>query len=394
VRYVLTAINSSNEVAVLDIDGADEASVRDAACARGYAVLVVKRAGLIGVPAREPKFPTTLFSIELLALLEAGLNIVEALQTLAEKESRPRQRQVLDGVLSSLFRGQPLSRAFEEFPRAFSPLYVATLRSSERTGDVKQALSRYIAYQEEFERVRKKLLAVLIYPAILMVVGLLVLGFLMLYVVPRFARVYEDAAFDLPLFSALLLTVGQWIEHHGIATFVVLAAAAAGAAYTLSRRRVRGVLLERLYRNASLGARLRVYQLGRFYRTVAMLLKAGIPALKAFQMVSDLLPSNMREQLAAALASLNDGKPMSVALSSAGLTTPVAQRMLAVGERGGNMGEMMDRIARFCDEETARFVDTFARVFEPVLMALLGLAVGAIVVLMYMPIFELAGSIR
>src|SRR3989442_3740843 len=376
------------------MDGADEASVCEAARARGFAVLAVRRPGLPALPAAEPRFQTTLFSIELLALLEAGLNVVEALQTLAEKESKPRQRQVLDGVLTSLFRGQALSQAFEEFPRAFSPLYVATIRSSERTGDVKQALSRYIAYQEEFDRVRKKLVAALIYPAILLIVGLLVLGFLILYVVPRFARVYEDAAFDLPFFSSLLLTLGQWIEHHGIATFAVLAGAAAAAAHALSRQRVRGALLERLYRNAALGARLRVYQLGRFYRTVAMLLKAGIPAPKAFQMVADLLPPNMRQQVAVALASLNEGKPMSVALSSADLTTPVAARMLAVGERGGNMGEMMDRIARFCDDETARFVDAFARIFEPVLMALLGLAVGGIVVLMYMPIFELAGSIR
>ena len=392
-RYALTAIDRSNQVVAVDIDGDDEASVRETARSRGYAVLTVRRPAF-ALPRPEPAFAVTLFSIELLSLLDAGLNVVEALQTLAEKEIRRGQRRVLDGILAALSRGEPLSQALEEFPRTFSALYVATIRSSERTGDLKEALSRYIAYEEEFDRVRKKLTAARIYPAILAVVGTLVLGFLMFYVVPRFARVYEEAAFDLPFFSALLVAVGQAVEHHGVAILSVFIACAAGLAFSLSRPRTRTVLLDALYRNRAIGARLRVYQLGRFYRTVAMLLKDGIPALRAFQMVAELLPLNMRAQLAGALVSLNEGNPMSAALAAAGLTTPVAARMLAVGEKGGHMGEMMNRIAQFCDDETARYLDTFMRAFEPVLMALLGLAVGGIVVLMYMPIFELAGSIR
>jgi general secretion pathway protein F len=125
-----------------------------------------------------------------------------------------------------------------------------------------------------------------------------------------------------------------------------------------------------------------------------MLLRAGIPALRAFEMVTGLLASNLRAQLARAIGLVGEGGPMSTALASTGLATPVAVRMLLVGERSGRMGEMMDRIARFHDEETARFVDAFTRIFEPLLMAALGIAVGVVVVLMYMPIFELAGSIR
>jgi general secretion pathway protein F len=393
-KFVLTAVDSRHQVVAFDLDGPDERTVRELAETRGYAVITVKRKGLFALPASERGFSTTLFSIELHALLEAGLNVVEALQTLAEKETKPKAREILTGLLDSLFRGQALSQALEGYSQFFSPLYIATIRSSERTGDVKQALARYITYQEDFERVRKKLFAALLYPAILVVVGALVLCFLILYVVPRFARVYDDAAIELPFFSGLLLALGRWIEHNGIAAALALAAIVTACLYAASRPNLRAAFLAQLYQSSSAGMRLRVYQLGRFYRTVAMLLKAGVPALKAFEMVSSLLPPHMQIHLADASASLREGKQISVALTSAGLATPVATRMLAVGERGGQMGEMMDRISRFCDEETARFVDSFTRVFEPLLMAILGLAVGAVVVLMYMPIFELAGSIR
>ena len=139
---------------------------------------------------------------------------------------------------------------------------------------------------------------------------------------------------------------------------------------------------------------MKVYQLSRLYRTLGMLLRAGIPAVRAFDMVRDLLSDHLRLSLAKARTRIAEGQPMSTALDEMGLATPVALRMMLVGERSGDMGEIMGRIARFHDEETARYIDWFTRAFEPLLMAVLGLAVGGVVVLMYMPIFELAGSIQ
>ncbi len=393
-RFVLKAVDAAHRVVVFDLEAGDEAGARSAAKQRGLAVVSLRRKGGALWIRRTVSFPATLFSIELAALLDAGLNIVEALNALAEKAPAGKQREVLAGLLEALQKGESFSAAVGGFPQAFSPLYVATIRSSERTGDVKEALARYIAYQEELDKVRKKVLAALLYPAILCVVGTLVLGFLMLYVVPRFARVYEDISSDLPFFSGLLLSVGGWIERNGFIALGAIGAALSAAIYCLSRESVRAALIDRLWHTPSIGEHMRVYQLARLYRTVGMLLRAGIPAVKAFEMVSGLLSPNLRMQLDRATTLLEEGTAISAALASTGLATPVAMRMMVVGERSGRMGELMDRSARFCDEETARFVDTFTHVFEPVLMALLGLAVGAVVVLMYMPVFELAGSLQ
>ena len=149
-----------------------------------------------------------------------------------------------------------------------------------------------------------------------------------------------------------------------------------------------------LWRFPALGSRMKVYQLARLYRTAGMLLNAGIPAVKALDMVRDLLAVHLRPHLTRAKTMIEQGQAMSVALGAAGLATPVAARMMSVGERSGDMGHMLTQIARFHDDEVARFIDWFTRAFEPILMAVLGVAVGGVVVLMYMPIFELAGSIK
>lgn len=393
-KFALKAVAADRQIVAMEIEAADEAAARTMARERGYAVLATRRMGLLAIGARRVAFPAMLFTIELLALLDAGLNVVEALQTLAEKEPRGTHRQVLLGLLDALKRGEPLSQATSRFPASFSPLYTATIRSSERTGNIKEALQRFIAYHEEIDKVRRKAFSALLYPAILAAVGALVLAFLMFYVVPRFATVYEDIDTELPLFSAMLFAVGRWTGENVAFIGAGLAAAAAALCYAATSTRIRAQIAARLWRLPGLGPRLKLYQLSRLYRTVGMLLRSGVPALRALEMVGGLLAPNLRQGLDEAMTRIREGRSISAALTAAGLATPVATRMMRVGERSGQMGELMDRTARFYDDETARFVDNFTRVLEPVLMAALGLAVGAVVVLMYMPIFELAGAIQ
>jgi general secretion pathway protein F len=148
------------------------------------------------------------------------------------------------------------------------------------------------------------------------------------------------------------------------------------------------------WRIPALGKRLRIYQLARFYRTLGMLLKGGTPIMPALQSVSGLLDVALQTRMKNAALAINEGQPISQAMEDAELTTPVASRMLAVGERGGNIGDMMERIAGFYDEELSRWIEWFTRLFEPILMLMIGLVIGVVVLLLYMPIFELAGNIQ
>ena len=291
-------------------------------------------------------------------------------------------------------QGRTFSYALEQAPSIFPDLYASIMKAAENTGDLPAALTRFIAYQTQIDQVRKKVVNASIYPVLLIVVGGLVVIFLMGYVVPRFSGVYESAGRNLPWLSQMLLQWGNLVRSKGSEAALIVIALAGLLGFGLTRPFVRQWAVERLWRIPALGERLRVYQLARLFRSMAMLLKGGIPVVAAMGMVAGLLRPALRSRLQLAIAAIREGRAASDALSAHGLTTPVALRLLRVGERSGNLGEMMDRAANFHDEEMARWVEWFSRLFEPILMALIGIVIGIIVVLMYLPIFELAGAIQ
>jgi len=395
-RFELKAIGPGGAVEAIDFQAPDETTAVRHLEGRGYTVLSVRAKRSLGLPWRgaAERFPVALFSQELRVLLNAGLPLPEALDTLAQKEKRGDWRAVIDRLVEVLREGQPLSVALEEFPQTFSPLYIATVRSSEKTSDLGPALARYVAYATQLEAIRKRVVNASIYPSLLIVVGGIVSLFLLLYVVPRFGHIYEERGGDLPLFSRLLLTWGKAVDQNAPVVLGIMAVLGAVSVYALRLANVRTALGDALWRLPAIGERLKIYQLARFYRTIGMLLRGGTPLVAALDMGGELLHPLLRERLARASQAIREGRGVAQSMEANGLTTAVALRMLAVGEKSGNMGEMLEQIAAFHDEELARWVDWFTRLFEPILMAIIGLVIGVIVVLMYMPIFELAGNLQ
>ncbi|HWS26770.1 MAG TPA: type II secretion system F family protein, partial [Xanthomonadales bacterium] len=277
--------------------------------------------------------------------------------------------------------------------QAFPDLYVAMIRAAERTSDLDRALSRYITYQQQIDGLRGKLVSAAIYPALLLGVGGIVVLFLLGYVVPRFSHIYEDLGSDLPWLSRLLLDWGLFVEGHAV-LLGVLVLAAIGALVAAARSPALWAAVRReAWRLPMVGTRLRVFHLARFYRTLGMLLAGGIPAVNALGMVTGLLSPVLRDSLRTAIVRIREGRGFADTLTECGLITPVARHMLTVGERAGNLGEMLIRSAEFHEEETAREVEWLTRLFGPLLMLFIGCAIGLIVVLMYLPIFQLAESI-
>jgi general secretion pathway protein F len=395
-RYLVKGYREPEGVVALPFDTVNAAEAMQQAEKQGFKVLSVKggSAWKFGFSRRNARFPLMLFSQELLALLDAGLTLVEAMEALAEKEHHTDTKRVLDQVIGRLYEGQTFSQALTQFPAAFPQLYVATVRASERSGGMRDALTRYVGYQSQLEVVRKKLVSASIYPVLLMGVGGLVTLFLLAYVVPKFSHVYEDMGGDLPLLSRALLEWGKLLEAHGGTILLGTVGMLAVVVYLATRPSFRQWFGNKLWKIPALGERMRLYQLARFYRTLGMLLTGGMPAVVSLEMASGLLTPAMRGNLRQAAQWVREGRTMSEAMEAHHLTTPVALRMLRVGERTGNMGSIMERIASFYDEEMARWVDWFTRLFEPILMAVIGVVIGGIVVLMYLPIFELAGSIQ
>ena len=394
-RFRILATQDGQNLVTLPVDADNVKAAQRAVQQQGYAVISVSGAlPTLRFSARERKFPLALFSHELRSLLDAGLTLPEAMSALVEKEARPAVRRVLEGVHTELMQGSSFSAALAGQEAAFPALFVASIRASERTGDLSEALGRYLAYEQQTDAVRKKVIGASVYPAILIGVGLLVALFLLVYVVPRFASVYEDSGRDLPWMSALMLGWGRFLDAHAITVALGVVAAVALAVYSVSLQSVRAAVERRLLAVPRIGERMRVYQLARLYRTLGMLLRGGMPAVQAMRNAAPLLRPELRERLAQAQSGVEHGRAMSDALEASGLTTPVALRMLRVGERTGRMHELMERIAGYYEDDTARSIEWFTRLFEPILMLVIGGMIGGIVLLMYMPIFDLAGSLR
>ena len=395
-KFDMKAVRAPGGVVALTFDAVDERDAKAQAGAQGYSVLTIKakQSWSMSARLRRNKFPLMLFSQELLALMNAGLTVVEGFETLAANEARPESKKILQQIVAHLYEGRSLSYSLQSFPAIFPPLYVSTVRASEKSGDLSEALTRYITYQTQVDVVRKKVVSASIYPALLICAGGLVTLFLMAFVVPRFSRIYEDMGTDLPLLSRLLLRWGKLLQANGPIVLGAVVLGVAGIVYLGSRPATRTWIMQRLWQIPAAGERMRVYQLARFYRTVGMLLRGGTPLGPSLTMVSDLLQPELRQHLRGAAKNITEGRSVSYAMETHGLTTPVSLRMLQVGERTGEMGEMMERIGAFYDEEMARWVEWFTRLFEPLLMAVIGVVIGFVVVLMYLPIFDLAGSLK
>lgn len=384
------------------IEAASEADAIRIAAKNGWQVVAVETAdnaaeqadaALAGVSAKGGQFPLLQFSQELLTLLEAGLNLSEAITTLHNKENRVPVQAVLGAVLLALQHGKSFSDTLEQFPAIFPDIYIASMRAAERSGNLPEALARFVNYQLQFDVIRKKLVSAAIYPVMLLSVGGLVTLFLLGYVVPKFSVVYESAGRDVPWMSQVLLSFGKAIAGHGSTFLIALACVVASIVYAFMHAPARAKMLEVVLTLPLLAERAREFRLARFYRALSLLLHAGIPLTRGLQMVAPMLLEGQQQQLALARRAIEEGQSFSHALEEYQLATPVAQSLLKVGENTGRLSEMLERSAKFHDEEFARWVDWASRMLEPLLMTVIGVVIGAVVVLMYMPIFELAGSL-
>ncbi|MEO5685807.1 MAG: type II secretion system F family protein [Burkholderiaceae bacterium] len=393
-QFAIHAIHRMQSVS-LEIEAFDVSDARRQAEAKGYAVVGIRAARGQWFKWRgRSAFPLLQFNQSLLILLQAGLSIVEAIDTLAERETRADARRILQDLREQLGMGLSLSAALDRHRDVFPALYVAGVRANERSGGLVEAIERFILYRAQADQLRKRIVGAAVYPTLILGVGVLVIGFLLLFVIPRFSQVFEDMGERIPAMSRLLLQWGQFVHAHGPAVLVAMIGLVVGSVLALRMPSVRGALARRITRLPRIGEYVLTYQLARFYRALGLLQQAGIPILPALDMVVGLLPASLHASLAGARRDIGEGRALSDAFEANGLTTVVAVRLLRVAESTGKMGEMLERTAIFHEEDIAEAIDWFIRLFEPVLMIGIGLIIGVIVLLMYAPIFELAGSIQ
>ncbi|XZG71380.1 type II secretion system F family protein [Chitinibacteraceae bacterium HSL-7] len=389
-RFKVKAI-SGGRLTELELEASDQVELRERLAARGMQLVSAQAERKLTL--RKSTFALSLFTQELIALLEAGLTLIEAIETLHEKSGADASRTVLSRIIEGLYQGQPLSKVLAQLPEHFPPLYVATVSSAERSGALSDALKRYHHYEQRLAEVRKKVVSALVYPMVVITIGGGIMLFLLFYVIPKFAQIYASMK-TLPFAAQMMLWWGELVLEHGKFMLAGIVATIVTVVMVLRTDRAKKTLAELFWRLPKLEQYRTLFSLTRFYRTVGLLLAGGLSVVSAMSMAAQLLPAAMRLALERAMVDIKSGQALSATLPRYGLTTPVSERLLRVGEQSGDLATMTERAAQFCDEELERAIEMFTRLFEPILMLVIGVLIGTIVFLLYMPIFELAGNMQ
>ena len=382
----------------LHVQAGDSAGARDNAGHAGWQVLSCELAAPQSAGAARERRGRPLdiatFAHELAALLDAGLSVLQSLDTIARGSNTAAGKPLLANVAAAVSEGMPLSAAMERPGGAFPALLVATVRASEQTGNLSRSLLRYAEHQQSLKALRDKVSSAAVYPLLLLVLGALVVLFLLGVVVPKFATLIESTHKELPWTSQLLMSWGRLVADHAGTTAAAGLAAIVGLVMGVRHLIATGARARWVEAMPLIGPTIREFRHAQLYRTTGMLLEGGIPVSKALLLGITLLGTQDRLELEHAVAAIQEGRSLSHALAAAGLADAVSSGMLSVAERTGAMAAMLERIAHFKEARLQRSVDWASRLIEPALMIFIGLVIGAIVVLMYLPIFDLASSLQ
>jgi len=325
-------------------------------------------------------------------LIKAGLPILKALDLLADRASSPKLRPVISQVRDRVREGKSLSEAVAD-AGVFSKVYSTSILAGEKSGNLAGVLDYYIAYQKVSTGVKKKIIATLVYQALLVTVATIIVSYLVTSVIPKFATLYRDLNVPLPGPTQLLIAVTIDYRFVVIGAFIALAMLGIGI-FAWSRTEQGGVLFDRLkFRLPMVGESLLKFQVAQFSRTLATLLTGGTPLVAGLQTASDAIGSKLvRGAVAQATQMVREGESLHAALAAKSVMPSMALDMIEVGESSGALAPMLTSIAEFYEEEVSLRLATLVAIIEPVILVFMGLLVMFILVSLYLPIFSFSAT--
>lgn len=391
---------SDGRILIRDYEAADSDVLRKNLEDQGFFVFEVKKKPFQflfekGIKRRKIDNRALLtFNQEMLVLIKAGMPVMQVLDAILERHDSGPLYEVLIQVREDVKAGSALSTAMEKHGRAFPHLYVASIRAGERTGDLPQTIRRYIEYLKRAGVLRKKIVAAIFYPSILVVFAVIAITLLLVYVVPTFSKVYTDSGSQLPLLTQLLINFTSVLRRFfilGIVVCVGIFAAFRSWKSTESGR----YMLDRFKLTVPVaGDVFTKYSVAGFTRTLATVLGSGIPIIESMRMsIGTLNNVYMEKRLFEAVRFVEEGGRLSVALERIHIMPPLALRMLGVGETTGALEDMLSDISNYLEDELEERMQLLTTAIEPAIMLVMGVIIGVIIIAMYLPIFKLGGTI-
>ena len=367
---------------------------------KGLHVLWLQRKGLFNWPAlsflssrRISSYEFLVFNQQLAALLKSGMTLVQSLELLRQRIENQKLKSILNDVHDRVRAGESLSKAFNATDIPASGVYIASLLAGEKSGNLVSVIRRYVTYVRLISGVRRKTVSALIYPAILLLLSLVVVSIIIFQVVPEFASFYQGMGSELPIATRSIMFLSSGVRRFAWLIIIGLAAIGFIARVWLAKPE-RGLLLDRLLlRLPGVGSIALKFSTSQIARTLATLLGGGVPLVSAIDIAAKSTGNRfISRQLLDVSRDVREGQAFSVSLTTLSLFPPLAIRMVEVGESTGALQDMLNNVGDFFDEEIETTLGRFTTVVEPVLLIVMGLVIAGLLLALYMPLLQL-GSI-
>jgi general secretion pathway protein F len=331
-----------------------------------------------------------LFTRQLAALLSSSMPLEETLKAMVEQAEKPRIRNIFVSVRAAVIEGKSFCDGLQQFPRAFPPIYVAAVDAGEQSGRIDLILEQLANYTERSMEINNKVQQAMIYPILMTLVSISIVGFLLAYVVPKMMTVFENLNATLPLATRLLLDFSSFIKADGL--YLLIGVVVVGFAFSRAMRvenfknRVQRFLL----RVPIIGRALKTVNTSRFSKTFSMLSKSGVPIVEAMTTASVLVKlMPIRKAINKAIVLVKEGTPIHQALKQTHYFPSTSIHLIASGETSGKLEDLLERAAKMQEQDIIRLIDTSLTLFEPIIILVMGVVVLFIVLAILLPIFSL-----
>jgi len=332
----------------------------------------------------------TVFTRQLATMIDAGLPLVQCLETLASQQPNKQFKKTLTEIREGVEGGATFAAALKRHPAAFDSLYVNMVEAGEAGGLLDTILNRLAVYIEKAMTLRRKVKGALIYPSTIVTVAIGVVTFLLTFVIPTFATFFEGQKVPLPLPTQIVMAASRFVRTYFLAVLGLVIAGVVGMRFIYRTEKGRRVIDAFLLRIPIFGALFRKVAVAKFTRTLGTLIASGVPILNGLDITAKTAGNKVVEEaIMRTRTSIAEGKTIAAPLQSSGVFPPMVVQMIGVGEQSGSLDSMLAKIADFYDAEVDQAVANLTALLEPILMVFLGVVVGGIVIAMYLPIFKL-----
>ena len=373
----------------------------------------LKRFGFTGITIRDEgkgfkkdlKFPSfgnkkietkdlVVFTRQFATMIDSGLPLVQCLEILSGQQENKTFKEILFKVKESVESGSTFADALARHPKAFDQLYVNLVAAGEVGGILDTILNRLAAYIEKAMKLKKQVKGAMVYPATILSIAVIVVGVILVFVIPTFAKMFADFGSELPAPTRIVIALSNFMKKYivvMIAAFIAIKYAIGKYYATPKGRKV----IDRLALKAPIaGPLIRKVAVAKFTRTLGTMISSGVPIMDGLEIVAKTAGNKIVEEaIYGVRQAISEGKTMAEPLASCGVFPPMVVQMISVGEATGAMDTMLNKIADFYDDEVDDAVSALTSMMEPLLMVVLGTTVGGLVVAMYLPIFKMASAV-